>query len=120
MDNQYHGSWCTHLLEQAITTGTIMATAYNTVDIQGHHLIKYNLKERCSFYFTDKENCKKYGHLVQQRYRSMYVSITKTVKAFGFVARFKSNLPANATHYPNAEQMYHGCWNVAAHCEWVR
>ena len=35
-----------HLLEKAITAGTMTATDYNILDFQGHNLIKYILQEK--------------------------------------------------------------------------
>ena len=51
LDYTYHGPWCKHLLEQAIASGSMTDTAYNTLDFQGHNLIPYTLQEK-SFYWN--------------------------------------------------------------------
>ena len=62
------------------------ATTYNTVDFQGHNLIKYmyNLKKRYLFYFI--KIWKKIGLLVQtaiQFYVRHYYKNDKSIRLFG-------------------------------------
>ena len=64
LDYTYHGPWCKHLLEQAIASGSMTDTAYNTLDFQGHNLIPYTLQEKkfsleCNLcYFPGTQICK--------------------------------------------------------------